>query len=38
MSKKERLMHNDDVDRVRNLHLYELYLPPLVNILSQGKN
>ena len=38
MSKKERLMHNEDIDPVKNLHLYELYLPPLLNILSPGKN
>ena len=38
LSKKERLLHNEDLNPMKTLHLYELYLPSLINILSQGKN
>ena len=37
MSKKERLLHNEGSNPIKNLHLYELYLPPLINILIQEK-
>ena len=35
ISKKERLLINDDLNPLKNLHLYELYLTPLIDILSQ---
>ena len=38
VSKKERLLHNESLNPIKNLHLYELYLPPLINILNQEKN
>ena len=38
VSKKERLLHNESLNPIKNLHLYELYLPPLINILIQEKN
>ena len=38
MSKKERLIHFNDINSNKTLHLYELYLPSLMNILIQGKN
>ena len=38
MSKKERLLHNEGLNPIKNLHLYELYLPPLLNIIVQEKN
>ena len=37
ISKKERLLINDDLNPLKNLHLYELYLTPLIDILSQKK-
>ena len=37
ISKKERLLINDDLNPLTNLHLYELYLTPLIDILSQKK-
>jgi hypothetical protein len=35
ISKKERLLINDELNPLKNLHLYELYLTPLIDILSQ---
>jgi hypothetical protein len=37
ISKKERLLINDELNPLKNLHLYELYLTPLIDILSQKK-
>ena len=37
ISKKERLLINDDLNPLKNLHLYELYLTPLIDILYQKK-
>ena len=37
LSKKERLINKDDLNVIKSLHLYELYLPPLINILIEGK-
>ena len=38
LSKKERLLLNESSNPINTLHLYELYLPSLINILIQGKN
>ena len=38
MSKKEKLMINEELSPKKVLHLYELYLPSLINLLNQGKN
>ena len=35
MSKKEKLMNNENMNPIKGLHLYELYLPALINILIQ---
>ena len=37
ISKKERLLINDELNPLKNLHLYELYLTPLIDILTQKK-
>ena len=37
ISKKERLINKDNLNVVKTLHLYELYLPPLINILIEGR-
>ena len=36
LSKKERLLLNESSNPINTLHLYELYLPSLINILIQG--
>lgn len=38
LSKKEKLINKEKLDTFIFLHLYELYLPPLINILKIGKN
>ena len=38
MSKKEKLMNNENMNPIKGLHLYELYLPALINILTQEEN
>ena len=38
MSKKEKLMNNENMNPIKGLHLYELYLPALINILIQEEN
>ena len=35
VSKKERLLHNESLNPIKNLHLYELYLPPLINVMTK---
>ena len=37
MSKKEKLLHNETI-KTKGLHLYELYLPSLINVLISEKN
>ena len=37
MSKKEKLLHNENI-KTKGLHLYELYLPSLINVLISEKN
>ena len=38
LSKKERLINKEDLNTYKSLHLYELYLPPLINILTKETN
>ena len=38
LSKKERLINKEDLNTDKSLHLYELYLPPLINILIKEAN
>jgi hypothetical protein len=38
LSKKERLINKEDLNTYKSLHLYELYLPPLINILIKEAN